>query len=189
VLVDSEHPARILGYYSAATLSFKTLTDADHKCLTTYPIPAVRIGRLAEAASAPGQGLGELLLQNAIKRILHVRNSLGVYGVVVEAKDAAAAAFYRRYRFRLCDAHARQLYSHCAPNEVWRRSAARDERRESGIAVGGASQLRARQQKCSLNVPMATSSFPSTCLEGTRAMRVSEFSVRRAAADLCGEST
>jgi predicted GNAT family N-acyltransferase len=112
VLVDINHPVRILGYYSlsAAALSFEKLTDADRKGLPTYPIPAVRIGRLAAAASTRGQGLGALLLQNAIKRILQARSSLGVYAVVVEAKDASAEAFYCKYGFRLCDAKARQLY-------------------------------------------------------------------------------
>ncbi len=51
-----------------------------------------------------------MLLQNAIKRVLLSRSTLGVYAVVVEAKDASAEAFYRKYGFRLCDAQARQLY-------------------------------------------------------------------------------
>jgi predicted GNAT family N-acyltransferase len=70
----------------------------------------VRIGRLATSVSVRGQGLGELLLQNAIKRILRTRNTLGVHVVVVEAKDSAAEAFYRKYGFRLCDQKSRQLY-------------------------------------------------------------------------------
>jgi predicted GNAT family N-acyltransferase len=112
VLIDSDQLTRIQGYYtlSAATLSFETLADVDRKGLPAYPIPAVRIGRLASAASARGQGLGEMLLQNAIKRILGARSTLGVYAVVVEAKDASAEAFYRKYGFRLCDAHSHQLY-------------------------------------------------------------------------------
>jgi predicted GNAT family N-acyltransferase len=112
VLVDSDQPAAILGYYSlsAATLAFERITEADRKSLPTYPIPAVRIGRLAATAARRGHGLGELLLQNAIKRTLLARHTLGVYAVVVEAKDAAAEAFYRKYGFRLCDAQTRQLY-------------------------------------------------------------------------------
>ena len=46
----------------------------------------MRIGRLATSVSVREQRLGELLLQNAIKRILQTRNSLGVYAVVVEAR-------------------------------------------------------------------------------------------------------
>ena len=45
-----------------------------------------------------------------MKRTLAARHTLGVYAVVVEAKDAAAEAFYRKYGFRLCNAETRQLY-------------------------------------------------------------------------------
>ena len=102
----------MFGYYalSAATIAFEKLTEADRKGLPTYPVPAVRIGRLAGAASARGKGLGELLLQNAIKRILQARATLGVFAIVVEAKDSRAEAFYIKYGFRLCDAKSRQLY-------------------------------------------------------------------------------
>jgi ribosomal protein S18 acetylase RimI-like enzyme len=112
IAVDSDQPAKILGYYSlsAATLLFEQLTDADRKGLPTYPIPAVRIGRLATAMAARGRRLGELLLQNALKRVLQSRSTLGVYAVVVEAKDTSAQAFYLKYGYRLCDVHARQLY-------------------------------------------------------------------------------
>jgi predicted GNAT family N-acyltransferase len=112
VLVDAKQPAQILGYYSlsAASLAFDHLTDTDRKGLPTYPIPAVRIGRLASSVSSRGMGCGELLLQNAIKRILHTRKTLGVYAVIVEAKNASAESFYRKYGFRLCDVETRQLY-------------------------------------------------------------------------------
>jgi predicted GNAT family N-acyltransferase len=112
VLIDSDQPTGILGYYSlsAATLAFERPADSDRKGLPTYPIPAVRIGRLASSASTRGMGFGELLLQNAVKRVLHARNTLGVYAVVVEAKDRSAEAFYRKYGFRLCDVRTRQLY-------------------------------------------------------------------------------
>ena len=112
VLVDTTAPATILGYYSlsAASLAFDRLTEADRKGLPDYPIPAVRIGRLAASAAHRGQRLGELLLANAIKRTLFARHTLGVYAVVVEAKDTAAEAFYRKYGFRPCDASTRQLY-------------------------------------------------------------------------------
>jgi ribosomal protein S18 acetylase RimI-like enzyme len=112
VLVDAERPSRILGYYSlsAASLNFERLTEADREGLPAYPVPAVRISRLATSLSARRQGLGELLLQNAIKRILQARDTLGVHAVVVEAKNSAAEGFYRKYGFRLCDPESRQLY-------------------------------------------------------------------------------
>jgi predicted GNAT family N-acyltransferase len=112
VLVETAAPTLILGYYSlsAASLAFERLTDADRTGLPSYPIPAVRIGRLAASAAHRGQRLGELLLQNAIRRTLAARHTLGVYAVLVEAKDAAAEHFYRKYGFRLCDENTRQLY-------------------------------------------------------------------------------
>jgi predicted GNAT family N-acyltransferase len=93
-----------------SSLAFKRLTETDRKGLPAYPVPAVRIGRLATSVSARGQGLGALLLQNALKRILQARNTLGVHAVIVEAKDPAAEGFYRKYGFRLCDPNSRQLY-------------------------------------------------------------------------------
>jgi len=109
VLVDSERPSRIVGYcsLSAASMAFEGLVEADRKGLPVYPVPAVRIGRLATSVSVRGQGLGELLLQNAIKRILQTRNTLGVHVVVVDAKDSVAEGFYG---FRLCDPKSRQHY-------------------------------------------------------------------------------
>jgi predicted GNAT family N-acyltransferase len=82
----------------------------DRNGLPAYPVPAVRIGRLATSVSVRGQRLGELLVQNAIKRILQTRSSLGVHAVLVEAKDSATEGFYRKYGFRLCDPKRRQLY-------------------------------------------------------------------------------
>jgi hypothetical protein len=50
------------------------------------------------------------LLQNAIRRTLQARETLGVHAVLVEAKNSAAEGFYRKYGFRLCDSKSRQLY-------------------------------------------------------------------------------
>jgi hypothetical protein len=108
----SPAPSRILRYYSlsAASLKFERLTEADRKGLPAYQVPAVRIGRLATSVSVRTPGLGELLLQNAIKRVLQARNTLRVHAVVVEAKYSAAEGFYRKHGLRLYDPQIRQLY-------------------------------------------------------------------------------
>jgi len=41
-----------------------------------------------------GRGVGELLLADAIRRILGASRSVAVFAIVVEAKDAAASAFH-----------------------------------------------------------------------------------------------
>jgi GNAT superfamily N-acetyltransferase len=63
-------------------------------------VPGIRLGRLAVGRSVQGQGLGELLLMDAIKRARLVLEHVGVHAVFVDAKDARAAAFYRKYGFR-----------------------------------------------------------------------------------------
>jgi len=49
VLVDSAQPSRILGYcaLSAAQLYLHELHEADRKRLPAWPVPAMRMGRLA----------------------------------------------------------------------------------------------------------------------------------------------
>ena len=50
--------------------------------------------------SVQGQGLGELLLMNAIDRSRRVLEDVGVHALFADAKDADAAAFYRKYGFQ-----------------------------------------------------------------------------------------
>lgn len=102
VLVDDATPAQVLGYYtlSAATLVWSGLAQTDRQRLPTYPVPVARMGRLAVALVARNRRFGELLLQNAVKRLLAARAILGVYALVVDAKDDTAAGFYCKYGFR-----------------------------------------------------------------------------------------
>lgn len=112
VLVEHQQPSRILGYctLSAAAIALDKLADADRKRVPAYPVPAVRIGRLAVSIDARRLGYGELLLQNAIKRMLAARETMGVFAALVEAKDERAVSFYIRYGFRVCNDEERQLY-------------------------------------------------------------------------------
>ena len=90
----------VVGYYTLATSSLP-LTDIDAataKKLPRYPLfPAVRIGRLAVSSSQRGNGIGAGLLIDAIARSF--RADLMAFAVVVDAKDDAAAAFYKHHGF------------------------------------------------------------------------------------------
>jgi predicted GNAT family N-acyltransferase len=77
-----------------ATLPRKHRTN-----VPTHPLPVALIGRLARDLRAKGQGVGETLLVDAFRRILPAASSLGCYGVIVDAKDADAVAFYQPYGF------------------------------------------------------------------------------------------
>ncbi len=54
-----------------------------------YPLPVALIGRLAVDSRAKGRGFGRLLLSDAIARIEAVAESVGCFGVIVDAKDEA----------------------------------------------------------------------------------------------------
>ena len=67
--------------------------------LPRYPIPVALIGRLAMDQVFQGKGLGSILLVEACLKVKQVSDSLAVVGIVVDAKDDSAPAFYRRFGF------------------------------------------------------------------------------------------
>lgn len=88
----------IAGYYTLASTSvaLSDLPAAVAKKLPRYPlVPAVRMGRLAVSSSYRGMGLGAALLANALQRAS--RAEIAAYALVVDAKDAQAAAFYTHH--------------------------------------------------------------------------------------------
>lgn len=96
-LADSQH---IAGYYTlaSASLILADLPDSTGKKLPRYPtVPAVRMGRLAVDEAFKGQGLGGALLADALDRA--ARSEIAAYALMVNAKDEAAAAFYRHHSF------------------------------------------------------------------------------------------
>lgn len=112
VLVDEVEPARVLGYctLSAAQLQFDDLNPGDRVRLPAYPVPAIRMGRLAVSVEAQGQGYGQLLVGHAVNVALKARRTLGVRVLIVDAKDEGAARFYAGYGFRRTAPSALTLY-------------------------------------------------------------------------------
>ena len=91
---------RIAGYYTlaSASLLLADLPPSIGKKLPRYPsVPAVRMGRLAVDLAFKGRGLGGALLADALDRA--VRSEIAAYAMMVDAKDDAAAAFYRHHGF------------------------------------------------------------------------------------------
>lgn len=103
VFVAADDNLGVVGFYSlgAFMLSIPDLPEDVARKLPRYEaIPAVLIGRLARDERVRGQGMGELLLTDAIRRVLQAERSIAVYAIVVEAKDERAADFYKAYGFR-----------------------------------------------------------------------------------------
>ena len=101
VAVDNDALDRILGYY-ALTVCEVVTTALPAQIAKGKPrsVPGVRLGRLAIALPFQGQGLGELLLMNALGRTRTVAENAAVAALFVDAIDEQAARFYARYGFR-----------------------------------------------------------------------------------------
>ena len=92
---------RIAGYYTlaSASLLLADLPASTGKKLPRYPtVPAVRMGRLAVDQAFKGQGLGGALLADALDRAARSAE-IAAFALMVDAKDEAAAAFYRHHGF------------------------------------------------------------------------------------------
>jgi len=93
---------RVLGYYtlSASVITADQLPPELARKLPRYPqLPVTLLGRLAVDQGHRGKGLGELLLIDALRRSLEAASEIGAMAVVVDAKDAAAEAFYEHFGF------------------------------------------------------------------------------------------
>jgi predicted GNAT family N-acyltransferase len=92
----------IAGYYTLSQYSIR-LDDVPEevaKKLPKYPnVPATLLGRLAVSKAFQGQKLGMLLLMDALYRCLNGSRELASAGVIVDAKDAAAVDFYKKFGF------------------------------------------------------------------------------------------
>lgn len=87
---------RIAGYYTLASASLLLADLAASTCkkLPRYPtVPAIRMGRLAVDQAFKGQGLGGALLADARA----ARSGIAAFALMVDAKNEAAAAFYRHH--------------------------------------------------------------------------------------------
>jgi ribosomal protein S18 acetylase RimI-like enzyme len=115
---------RIAGYYTlaSASLLLSELPSSVGKKLPRYPtVPAVRMGRLAVDHGFKGQGLGGALLADALGRA--AGSEIVAYALMVEAKDEAAAAFYRHHGFiALPDSPTTLFLPLATVQAVWRGS-------------------------------------------------------------------
>lgn len=94
-------PQRVVGYYSlsAGSLAAADLPEKFRHRLPRYPVPVALLGRLAVDKSYQGQGLGAVLIADALQRIALASQVIAVYAVVVDALNESAANFYRQFGF------------------------------------------------------------------------------------------
>jgi ribosomal protein S18 acetylase RimI-like enzyme len=103
----------IAGFYtlSQSAVDLGVLPEEIAKKLPKYPLVGVTLlGRLAVSTSFRGRGLGEYLLMDALHRSLQTSREVASVGVIVDAKDAAAEQFYKKYGFVVLPGAARRLF-------------------------------------------------------------------------------
>jgi GNAT superfamily N-acetyltransferase len=111
VLLDRS--GRPVGYYtlSAYTVRLEELPPPAAKKLPRYPLlPATLLGRLAVSESHRGQNLGRLLLMDALYRSWRNTTQVASIGVIVDALDEKARAFYEHYEFAGVAGHPNKLF-------------------------------------------------------------------------------
>ena len=95
-----EDNGNIVGFFTlcSSSINFDEFPTENSHLLPRYPIPCIRIARLAVQKNEQGKGYGRELLKQAFVRILSVAATVGVRLVVVDAKESSKS-FYEKYGF------------------------------------------------------------------------------------------
>lgn len=112
VAVPDDNQQQMAGFFtlSAGSVNCADLPASLAAKLPRYPVPVALIGRLAVASSFQGRGLGSILLADACRKVASASAVLAVAGIVVDAKDAAAAAFYQHFGFQVLPGSSTRLW-------------------------------------------------------------------------------
>ena len=102
VMTPVAAPSVIAGCYTLSALSVEVtgIPEPLRKRFPRYPVvPVTLLGRLARSLDYRGQGVGEMLLVDALARALSAADSVASHAVVVDPIDDRAGAFYETYGF------------------------------------------------------------------------------------------
>jgi GNAT superfamily N-acetyltransferase len=91
VLVDTEQPEVIIGFFTLTLCEVRT-EKLPTRFAKKYParVPGVKLARLAVSKDCQRQGIGGVLLIEAMQRALIVAENAGGIGLFVDAKDEVA---------------------------------------------------------------------------------------------------
>lgn len=93
----------VKGYYtlSGASIKKELVPDSVRKKMppSYSDLPVTLLGRLAVDKTCQGQGIGELLLIDALFRSYETSKIIGSIAVVVDPLDEDAVRFYKKYGF------------------------------------------------------------------------------------------
>jgi GNAT superfamily N-acetyltransferase len=103
----AEEAGIVLGYVTTAagSLSRAELPKKTARRLPAYPLPILRVARLAVDDRFQGTGIGSELLGMAFDLALEMSERVGCVGLVADAKPDAER-FYERFGFEVVDAES-----------------------------------------------------------------------------------
>ncbi len=92
----------VVAYYSISvgSVARESAPERIARGLAAHPVPVSLIARLAIDEREQGKGLGKALLKDALSRIAHAADIVGIRAVLVHAIDGDAAAFYKKFGFK-----------------------------------------------------------------------------------------
>lgn len=118
VAVDSRGDIKGFATVAASELAPRTITSVRRSRLPGYPLPVLRLARLAAAESSQGHGVGALLLRAVFALAQTMSSEIGCVGVVVDAKPDAIS-FYAKLGFVPLEAEAGELGDRPAPRPMF----------------------------------------------------------------------
>lgn len=99
----SEDHETVIGYYtlSGSSIPQDSIPKAFARRLppSYTSIPMILLGRIALDKKYQGQGVGSLLLIDALRRCYDTSDSLGAYAMIVDPLGENAVDFYRKFGF------------------------------------------------------------------------------------------
>lgn len=100
----------IVGYatVTVAHVESAVVSQALRRRLPAYPVPVLRLARLAVGERSTGKGIGLVLLRAVFVIAHRLESDVGCVGIVVDAKSQAVS-FYERYGFVTLDVEAGNL--------------------------------------------------------------------------------
>lgn len=112
VAIPEDGKPNVAGYYSVSMseIQRESMPKSYGKGLPRYPVPAMRMGKLAVDSSMQGRKLGEALLMECLRRAIRLSQDVGIFAVVVDALNQEAKAFYSRYGFIALQSNSLSLF-------------------------------------------------------------------------------
>ena len=102
VVVDEQRVVCAYATVSASSLDLSALPEDDRRGLPDYPLPVLRLARLAVDLRHQGRGLGRALVRDMMLLALEQRRRVGCVGLLVDAL-VNRVSFYEQLGFVALD--------------------------------------------------------------------------------------